>query len=231
MGYRGVILYLILLGVFSALVYSPMYSSDDELFKGYGISLYLCGGPIVLFIIMAVTVRKVEKTVAKVLLVAGSLLLFAAPPSVDWGQEQWEEFVRDHQEVTADMLLRAHYYAPEQFIPPMRNLRVNVVDGHVNLEMEYNPYAYGGQTMLKANFQDRLLVLLSNQMHSLSEYVKLSALSVRVTYYDQVFVFEGLPLKDSKGKTLRESDELESNRTILINNMKVLTLAGGLETP
>ncbi|WP_274366282.1 hypothetical protein [Paenibacillus thermotolerans] len=226
MSYRGIILFLILLGVVGALVYSPVYTSDDPLFEVYGIMCYVLGGAIALLIIMVVAVRKAEEAGARLLLVAGSLILLAAPPVTDWGQARWEEFVRDHQEVTANMLLRVHYKEPDGFIPPMRNVQVDVKDGHVHLEMEFDPVADAGQTESEEDFQDSLLAWLSGQMYSLSDYVKLSALSVRVTYNDQVYVFEELPLKDSKGKALRESSEFESNHSILMRNMKVLPQAG-----
>lgn len=231
MSYRGIILFLILLGVFSALVYSPVYSSDDPLFKAYGIMCYVLGGVIAALIVMAAAERKAEEAGAKLLLVAGSMLLLAAPPVADWGQARWEEVVWDRQEVTADMLLRVHYDAPDEFIPPMRNVQVDVRDGHVYLAMEFDPVADDGQTESEVDFQDRLLAWLSQEMYSLSDYVKLSVLSVRVTYHDQVYVFEELPLKDSKGKELRESDEFASNHSILMRNMKVLPQAGGSETP
>ncbi|TLS52388.1 hypothetical protein FE782_10495 [Paenibacillus antri] len=213
------------------MAYSPLYSSDDPLFKAYGIAFYLVGGAIALFIIMTVAERKAEKAGAKLLLAAGSLILLVAPPVADWGQARWEVAVRDHQEVTADMHFRVHYNAPDQFIPPMRNVQVEVRDRHVHLAMEFDPVADGGQTGSEEDFQDRLLAWLSQEMYNLSDYAKLSVLSVRVTYLDQVYVLEDLPLKDSTGKPLRESDEFASNPSILLSKMKVLPQAGGPETP
>lgn len=213
------------------MVYSPVYSSDDPLFKAYGITFYLVGAAIVLSIIMAVAERKSEKAGPKLILAAVSLILLAAPPVTDWGQARWEEVVWDHQEVTADMLLNVHYDAPDEFIPPMRNVQVNVRDGHVHLEMEFDFAADGGQTESEMAFQERLIAWLNQEMYSLSDYVKLSVLSVHVTYYDQTYVFQDLPLKDSKGESLRQSGELTSNHSILIRKMKVLPKGGRSETP
>ncbi len=148
-----------------------------------------------------------------------------SPRLIDEANQWWKYYNHIHQSFTSQSLSTL-YDHPENFSPPMKNVKVDLKDGHILLNLEFD--SEQTERNIKEvyttddEFLGDMLGLLDFLIRRITDYVQLKMISIEVKYKDTIYLFENIPLKDTKGRPYDRSDESESFVPLLKEKMKVI---------
>lgn len=211
---------LVIVALCNALLYLPVIASDNFMVIGVldAIQAYFSIGS---GIYMLWHIFRDDRSFkGKAIVISIGLFVILAPRIIHQTYLWSMDYSYHHQVITSDTIREKLYSDSVNLIPPMKHISVKVDGQNVYLEMEHDTQASDPQYP-ETEFKEELLSLLKNDLYVLSEFDQLKLASIRVQYVDKAFIFNDVPLKDSKGRPFHGSDEIESIVPILKEKMIV----------
>jgi hypothetical protein len=206
----------------SFLLYLPVLLAEDDVGRGYA-TLYNYGLNIILILVSIVVVsKKVEgKPLYSLIMIIMIVIAVYTPMTIHTEYEKWKQYQIYNQPLTAEDIKIKWFGHPSGFRTPMRDISINMENGHVHLKMEYDEQA---ALRYKSNddrstFQRDLLGLISYYVFSMSPYNELKTLTVQVRYKNEWYEFDQIPLKDMRNQPFTiENNDVKS---IVSDKMKI----------
>ena len=128
---------MIIITLLSFLIYLPVMTSDNYMSIGIMDALHFYFSVGAGFVLIMLTIRDVRKVGRSILLISLGILLILSPRLIDKANQWWKYYNHIHQSFTSQSLSTL-YDHPENFSPPMKNVKVDLKDGHILLKMEFD---------------------------------------------------------------------------------------------
>ncbi|MFD2611394.1 hypothetical protein [Paenibacillus gansuensis] len=200
---------LVVLSLLSILIYIPVVTSDHGMLSALmdGFQFYFSIGACLLLIVL--TIRDTRKIGRSILIISLGVFFILSPRLIDEANQWRIEYKRIHQDFTSETLRQNSYDNPGSFTPPMKNVKIELKEGHIYLEMEFDSEQPGRKVKTEygsdEQFSKDMIDLLDYLVRRKTEYTHLKQMTMKVKYKNNIYIFENIPLKDAKGRPFDQS--------------------------
>ena len=200
--YKSIIIIFI-----SFLIYSPAFLGDDML-AGMAMQLSFYYSPIIILIIGTIVFFKQLRKRSIVILLFLFLIAYL-PYGTHYISHELKWFIHDNQSFSVEKL-QEKFDDYNMDFSLLKYTVVNYEKGHLTINAEVNKQAANFNEIDKENqelFREKIIKDLVQFVVGNANFYELKSFTLQVKYFNTIYFFEEIPLKEENGRRYRIDDD------------------------